>query len=272
MAWFFRRIAQSIPDLKFKLAQAGLPYSEEVFVKRTFKTSVFGVVGLSLFVFPMITEVAQLPFTPVMLLIPFFLVGILFVYMLRYPDSVIMKRQRGISKEIIFAGRFLIIELESGMTIYDAFKNIGKNYPSVGRYFQDVVDKVDLGTDIEVAINESVELTPSADLRKVMWQVLNSLRTGSDVTLALNSVLDQIAREQDILVKEYGRKLNPLAMFYMIIAIIVPSLGMTMFMIMATFMGLDVTLPLLLIAVFLIGFVQFMFLAIIKSSRPPVEL
>ncbi|MFH1134362.1 MAG: type II secretion system F family protein [Nanoarchaeota archaeon] len=272
MASFFKRIAQSMPELKMKLAMAGLPYSEEVFIKRTFMTSIYGVVGLSIFLFPMLTSVAGLEFSPAMLVIPPFLVLILFFYMLRFPDSVIMKRQREISKEIIFAGRFLIIELESGMTIYDSFKDIARNYPAAGRYFQEVIDKVDLGTDIEVAINEAVELTPSQELRKIFWQVLNSLRTGSDVTLGLNSVLDQIAKEQDIMVKEYGRKLNPLAMFYMIMAIIMPSLGMTMFMILATFIGLKVNLTILLILVGVMAFVQFMFVAIIKSSRPPVEL
>lgn len=270
MASIFKRVAASMPDLKFKLAQAGLPYSEEVFIKRTIMLAIYSSVGICLFLFPVITQFVN--FHPAMLLAPPVILMGLFFYLLKFPDSVILKKQRGISKEIIFAGRFLIIGLESGMTIYDSFKDISKNYPMVGRYFQDVVDKVDLGTDIETAINEAVELTPSSDLRKVLWQVLNSLRTGSDVTLALNSVLDQIAHEQDILVKEYGRKLNPLAMFYMIIAIILPSLGMTMFMILATFIGLNVTLSILLVFVLLIGFMQFMFLAIIKSSRPPVEI
>ncbi|MBU0980008.1 MAG: type II secretion system F family protein [Nanoarchaeota archaeon] len=271
MVTIFKRIAESMPELKFKLAQASLSYTPEVFIQRTVMISIYAVVGLSLFVFPVVNSFMS-KFNPALLLIPPVLLVIVFFYMLRFPDSVILKKQRGISKEIIFAGRFLVIGLESGMTIYDAFKNISANYPVVGKYFQDVVDKVDLGTDIETAINEGVELTPSPDLRKVLWQVLNSLRTGSDVTLALNSVLDQIANEQNIMVKEYGRKLNPLAMFFMIIAIIIPSLGMTMFMIMATFIGLTVGLPLLLVFVLLIGFVQFMFVAIIKSSRPPVEL
>ena len=89
---------------------------------------------------------------------------------------------------------------------------------------------------------------------------------------ALSSVFDQIVREQQIAVKEYGRKLNPMAMFYMLIAIIVPSLGTIMLVVMTTFIGFDLSLLILFLIVGFIWFIQFMFLAIIKSSRPPVDM
>jgi hypothetical protein len=46
-------------------------------------------------------------------------------------------------------------------------------------------------------------------------------------------------KEQKISVQDYGKKLNPLAMFYMMIAIIIPSLGVTMIVVLATFLGLN---------------------------------
>jgi predicted neutral ceramidase superfamily lipid hydrolase len=100
---------------------------------------------------------------------------------------------------------------------------------------------------------------------------MNSLKTGTEVGTALNSVIDQIVREQAISVQEYGKKLNPLAMFYMTISIIVPSLGITMLVILATFIGLKVTMPVLLVLAMMIAFVQFMFLSLVRSSRPSIS-
>jgi hypothetical protein len=88
----------------------------------------------------------------------------------------------------------------------------------------------------------------------------------------MNTVIEQIVREQQIEVKEYGRKLNPLAMFYMMAAIIIPSLGTTMLVVLSTFIGLNLSLTVLFVITGLIAFVQFMFLSIIRSMRPPMEI
>jgi len=106
----------------------------------------------------------------------------------------------------------------------------------------------------------------------MLWQLLNSLKTGSSISAALTSVFDQIVREQQIAVKEYGRKLNPLAMFYMMVAVIVPSLGTIMFVVLTTFIGVELDLAMFFIIIAALWFVQFMFLAIIKSSRPAVDM
>jgi len=92
------------------------------------------------------------------------------------------------------------------------------------------------------------------------------------VSKALNTIISQIVRERQIMVKEYGRKLNPLSMFYMMIAVIVPSLGVAMLVIFSSFIGFKLDLAVLMIIVGLVGFIQFMFLAIMRSSRPPIEV
>ncbi|MBW2982868.1 type II secretion system F family protein [Candidatus Woesearchaeota archaeon] len=261
----YRKIARRIPGLGLKLRQARLAETPEEYVKRIFFTALYLTLGILIIAY-------------LFVLSPYVLVGfpilfpMLFAYMAGYVDVKVQKLNNAINQEIIFAGRFLLIELESGVPLYDTFKNLAKNYESIGKYFSEIVEKVDLGTEMEDAINEAIMLTPSPNFRKLLWQVLNSLKTGSDVTDSLNVVIDQIVREQQISVKEYGRKLNPIAMFYMMAAIIVPSLGTTMLIVMATFIGFQLSLPVLLVISGLIGFMQFMFLSIIKTMRPPMEL
>jgi hypothetical protein len=55
------------------------------------------------------------------------------------------------------------------------------------------------------------------------------------------------------------------------IAIILPSLGVTMLVILATFIGFKMSLTTLLGIAGMLAFTQFMFLSMIKSSRPPIS-
>lgn len=265
MTVLYRKIARRIPDLHLKLRQARMYENEEGYIKRIFFTALylsFGILFVGFFFTQSLYSFAALP-----IIFP-----LLFVYFLNYIDMKIEKLNNGINQEIVFAGRFLIIELESGVPMYQTFHNLAKNYPIIGQYFAEIIEKIDLGTTMEDAINEAIILTPSPNLRKVLWQLLNSMKTGSDVTNSLNVVIEQIVREQQIAVKEYGRKLNPLAMFYMMAAIIIPSLGTTMLVVLATFIGFQLSLTVLLFITGLIAFVQFMFLSIIKTIRPPMDL
>ena len=265
----FERIARNFPNLKAKLKKSGMKDEPEEFVKKTFLTAFYMATGIIVFLFLILAKYNVLK--GILFILPPILFIFIFLYMLKLPDTLIGKKEKEISKEIVFAGRYLIIELESGVPLYNAMINISKNYEVIGRYFKEIVDKVDLGTSMEEALNEAVEFIPSSDFRRLLWQILNSLRTGSNIAQSLNGVVDQVVREQAIQVNEYGRKLNPLAMFYMIIAVILPSIGVTMLIILSSFIEFELSLTLLMVIAFFLGFVQFMFLSIVKFSRPAIE-
>jgi archaeal flagellar protein FlaJ len=262
---FFKTVARSMPELKLKLLQARVDQDPEAYLKRTFKTALFLSVSLVIIAFAIMKSPIVIVAFPILFLFSFF-------YFLRFVDVKMQKMSRSIGQEIIFAGRFMIIELESGVTLYDTFLNLTKNYEVLGSFCAEVVEQINLGTTMEDALNDAINRSPSPELRKILWQILNSMKTGADVADSLNAVIDQIVRQQQIDVKEYGRKLNPMAMFYMMMAVIVPSLGTMMLIVLATFMGFSMPLSILLIISGFIGFVQFMFYAMIKSQRPPMEL
>ena len=219
----FQRIAKTFPGLKIKLKQAGMEDKPEDFIKKTFVSAFYMTTGLVIALFLVLAKLNVLKgflffIVPIVFIVMFF-------YMIRLPDVKISKKEREISKEIVFAGRFIIIELESGVPLYNAMLNVSRNYETIGRYFKEITDKVDLGTSMEDALNEAVEFIPSNDFRKILWQIINSIRTGSNVSKSLYSVMEQITKDQMTEVNKYGKKLNPLAMFYRIVAVILPSLG-----------------------------------------------
>jgi flagellar protein FlaJ len=260
----YKLLARTQPDLSRKLQQAGMIDTTEEYIKKVLFNSCTLSIALGFVAFMFVLK--PIAFVFALMITPLF-----FMYFIKYVDVKIEKIKKQIDQEIIYAGRFIIIEIESGVSIYNAIQNVEKNYEYVGKYFGDIINKVYLGTSIEDAINDTMINTPSNNLRKVLWQMMNSMKTGSDIGPSLNSVISQIMKEQQISVQEYGKKLNPMAMFYMMIAIILPSLGVTMIVILATFMGLNISLTVLLGIACMLGFTQFMFLSMIKSSRPPIS-
>ncbi|MBU0757965.1 MAG: type II secretion system F family protein [Nanoarchaeota archaeon] len=250
-----------------------MEFSSEEFVKRTIHTAFMMSFMVMLIVFGFASAYVEKKVIWLVVLIGFPIsVVCMFFYFLQMPTIKIMKLRKSVNKEIVFAGRFLIVELESGVSVFSALKNISKNFEVVGAYFQEIVEKVSVGTTLEGAINEAVDQVPSEALRRILWQIANSIQTGSNIVSPLANVVETLVREQQIEVAEYGRKLNPLAMFYMLIAVILPTLGITLLTIMTLFMGINLTLLHLMVILGLLGFMQFMFLAIINSSRPAIEL
>jgi archaeal flagellar protein FlaJ len=269
----FNNISRWFPTLPEDLRKANIRTIAVDFVKKTFFSALYACLMFEFIIFVLLVKF--IPIKDLCMLVfgslPLFF-AFLFFYFFQLPKVKISRIDREICKEIVFAGRFLIVELESGVPLYDAMKNIGKSYPITGAYFREIVDKINVGTPMEDAVSESIDLSPSPSLTKILWQISNSLRTGSDIASPLKSVVETLIKEQEIAVTEYSRKLNPLAMFYMMIAVIMPSLGVTMLTIVSIFAGIKLDLTILIIISLLIGFVQFMFVNMIKSIRPPVEL
>ncbi|GIU69867.1 MAG: hypothetical protein KatS3mg002_1103 [Candidatus Woesearchaeota archaeon] len=261
----YKRIASKFPDLKTNLMRANSSISPEQYIKETIFFAVFLSLSILIIIFMFIKSLVVFYFFPILFFLMFF-------YALNRVYVIAKKLEQKISKEVVFAGRFLIIELESGIPLYNTFENIGKNYKYVGIYFNNIIEKVKLGTSLEEAINETIEICPSDNLRKILWQILNSISTGADIASALNSVLENIVREQNIAMKEFGNKLNPLAMFYMMIAVIIPSLGITMLIVFSSFVNIKLNLLSLMVIAVAIGLLQLMFLMMIRNSRPNVDI
>ena len=264
------RIAKSFPTLGLKLRQAGIRTTPTQFVRKAAFAS-FYMTTFIVFIIGAVFLKMQILLRLLYFIFPVLFI-ILFLYFMRLPELKILQKEREIDREIVFAGRFLVIELESGVPLYNALLNVEKSYETIGKAIKEIIENVDLGSTMEEAIEEAIELTPSQDFRKLLWQIMNSLKTGADVSSSLNSVVEQITREQIIAVKGYGRKLNPLAMFYMMIAVIVPSLGITMLIVLSSFLSFEMGLLTLLIIAAAIASIQLLFILMIKSSRPSVEI
>lgn len=206
------------------------------------------------------------------------LLGFVIFYMafqtfLNFPTQKGKAGSKNIERDILFAARDMIISLRSGMPLFNAITSISTGYGDASKEFAKIVERVQLGTPLEDAIDQTVSESRSVSFRRIMLQAAVSIRAGADVVSALQSVIDQLSQERIIELRRYGQRLNAIAMFYMLFGIILPSMGIAVVTILTTFIAIfSVDITVLEFALVGIIFLQIVFLELITSSRPVFSL
>ena len=96
---------------------------------------------------------------------------------------------------------------------------------------------------------------PSESLKVLLQRLKDSLSIGVDLKMVLINFIEESAEKKVIEIQGYSKKLNPLVMMYLLLGIVCPSLGVTFFMLGATFINLTPQgLKLILIVIFLTMF------------------
>lgn len=267
---FANKISSYFPLLKRDLRIAHLPYTPLEYINKNFKiTFLYAFLFTILFFFML--QKAKLSF---LLLIPIFVVLLIlfFEYFILSLKAKIRKREREIDKEVLFVGRYMLVKLYSGRPLLEALIETAGSRGIAPKYIKEIVDDISTGSTIEDALNNAMIYSPSDKLRKILFHVNNALQLGIDVTKPLESVLEEITKEEELEIKKYGKKLNTLVIFYMLAAVILPSLGVTMFIVISSFINISISFNELLVLVFFIVVLEFIFIALFKSIRPLVTL
>ncbi|MFH1402657.1 MAG: type II secretion system F family protein [Candidatus Altiarchaeota archaeon] len=196
---------------------------------------------------------------------------VIFFYLTMYPKSIVSKRNKYIERNLLFALRSLLVQIRSGVPIFNAMASIALgNYGPISEEFRNVVEKVNAGQPMVDSLESLALRNPSIYFRRALWQLVNSLKSGSDVGENLEEVIRSLSKEQLVEIGRYKSVLNPIAMMYMMVAVIIPSLGITMLIILSSFPGMEMigkesTFWMLLAGILVL---QFIFLGLIKSKRP----
>jgi flagellar protein FlaJ len=265
-----KRISASMPDLRKKLREAGMNNDPVAFVQGALIGTIVMGLAFTLILF-MLFDLFGIDKTLLVLLFPILLIAS-FMWQLQLPKAKARKRAKLVDRELVFAGRQMLIELKAGVPLFDAMLSISRDYGEVSKEFAKIAERVNAGVPTDLAMHDIAEDNPSMAFKRVLLQLINSIRSGSDVASALESVLDQISREQITEMKAYGQKLNPLGMFYMIFGIIMPSLGIALAIIIFSFLSISITSTILYSVLIPVIIMQYVFLTIIESQKPDYEL
>lgn len=267
---FYRIIASGFPDLKKKMKSAGMIGTPESYVEQAFRGAIFLSLGVGILMFFLTLKLSLSFLVPIMTFI-FLFIG-LFLLNIKRVDVKMLNRAREIDRDVLFAGRFLLVKLNSGKPLINAISDASNSYGVASKYFKEIIRDIELGTPMEEALSNAYKSTPSKRFKKILFQISNSLKIGVDITAPLEATLEEITQEQLIEIQRYGKKLNSIVMFYMLVAIVVPSLGITLFSIIASLVALTLDMGIFGLVLFLLFIVQIMFIAVFKSIRPNLNI
>jgi len=266
---FFEWLASKFPNLDKNLKMAEIDETKENFIKKIFMSSFYMTFSVYIFIDLILLKNGKSILIPT---IGFPIVFILFFfYMNNYLYVKKLNKSREIDKNLIFLGRHMIIAMSSGIPIYNALLSVSTDYGEASKEIKKIINDTELGKSLEDAIRERAMLTPSRNMKRILWQILNSLRTGTDISSSLTSVINQLSNEQMINIKNYGKKINPIAMFYMVLAVILPSLGISMLIIFSSFFPIPFDFKMLIFIGLFLSLIQLMFVSFVKSIRPVVS-
>jgi flagellar protein FlaJ len=190
---------------------------------------------------------------------------------LNYPKIYAARKTKEIEKNLLSAMQDMLVQLNSGVPIFRILVNISSSdYGEVSHEFKKAVTEINSGMPQVEAIESLGNRTSSLYFRRVLWQISNGMRAGSDMVIIIKESIDHLTKEQSIQIQSYGNKLNPIIMFYMLLAVIMPALGITFLTIIASMLNISGSVVnLIFIGIFvMVILLQISFIGIIKTRRP----
>lgn len=247
---FIRSIVQDHPELKTKLKQAASKQTPFQYVYQTFTMTVMSTIAIGFLIFMMTKSnilflFAGLGFT-------LFLIPMIYGFFLGYVDVMIAKKGRELDGDLLFISEYFLVSLESGMPLGNAIQEFSKLDRPGAKFFKKIYTEFTTGKDLERALEEGAKNCPSESLKTLLKRLKDSLSIGVDLKGVLVNFIEESAEKKVIEIRGYSKKLNPLVMMYLLLGVVVPSLGVTFFMLGATFINLTPSgLQLILIVIFL---------------------
>lgn len=190
---------------------------------------------------------------------------------LAYPRVFVMKREKDMEKNLIFALEDISIQLSSGIPLFHILTNISaSNYGELSVEFKKAVKRIGAGEPEAEVLADIGQSNHSVFFKRTLWQISNGLNTGSNMSSIIKESIKTLEDEQMIQIQDYGNKLNPLIMMYMLASVIVPALSVSFITVVSSMMGMGKNLTYgIFIGLFvMVFFFQIMFLGLIKSKRP----
>lgn len=259
------------PFLKLHLHQSNIDYTPQKYLAMCL-ASLFSFFILVCFALTSLLLIFNIKKAFMMgITVAIILAAFAFLQQIFYPKMLANKKIRGIEQNLLPALQNILVQLNSGVPLFTILVNIStEDYGEVSDEFRMAVKEINAGRPQIEALEDMAAKNPSLYFRRAVWQIINGMKAGSNIGSVIEGVIDGLGEEQLLQIRNYGSQLNPLAMFYMLLAVIIPALSVTFVTMISSFLALTETATkMVLWGIYgFILFFQVMFLGIIKSRRP----
>jgi len=267
-------IALFLPNLKSEIAQANINAKKEDVILISLFLAIVNALMVFVIIELIFNDLGKAINQNTLISIALSTVTLIFSIFsnLNYPKLLVIKKIKSTDNALLFALRHVLIKVRSGIPFFDALVSISyNNYGQVSAEFRKVTKDIQAGTS-EVQALEKVSMSNSSFFfRKFIWQVTNSLRAGTDIETALTVIVKNLQEDRYIKIKEFGNKLSPIALMYIIFTVIFPTIILTIFSITSFFFEIEIGLSMFFIVPAVLTLFNFFFMSIINSSMPPLS-
>jgi len=266
-----QKISKFFPFLEVNLIRADSKIDEKEYVAMCLASNIFFFVFISFFISLILSSADVKVYYLIGPLIGLVFSFFVFIEQMFYPKLIANKKTKNIDQNLLAALQSMLVQFNSGVPLFNILVNISKgNYGEVSKEFGKAIKEMNAGKPQLEALEDIATKNPSLFFRRAIWQIINGMKSGADISNVMEEVIRLLSEEQVIQIQNYGSQLNPLAMFYMLIAVIIPSLSITFLIILSSFIAMseEATKMLFFGLYGAVLFLQIIFLGIIKSRRP----
>ena len=152
---YIQGIGAKHPELEAALRKEGIKESLYDFIKRMLIFSVIFTAAISAVAFIVLYKVLGNPSTAILLALMVAAASFMSIFrsFLNFPTAKGRSSSKKVERDILFAARDLIIALRSGMPLFNAITSVSSGYGEASKEFLKIVEKVQLGTPLEDAID-----------------------------------------------------------------------------------------------------------------------
>jgi flagellar protein FlaJ len=268
------KMLETFPSLALSLTQSRMGFEPREYMSVAIFGAVFNFLlftPLVLFVLLMVLQTITFDIILLSVLVGGGIGLVSFLFVVKYPSVRVSRRERESEKKILFVLRDLLIKLKSGISLYDAIVGIAKSdYGIISEEFEITSKEMSAGIPQVEALERMALRNPSENLRRVIWQLGNAIRAGADVTNTITAIVDDLGQEQRVKIKNFGAELNPLAMVYMMMTIIMPTMGITFLIVLSSFASLPIDETIFYMILLMLLMFQVMFIGMVRSRREEI--
>ena len=188
-----------------------------------------------------------------------------------YPAIELKKISVKESRDLLFALREMTMGVKSGVPLFSTVRNVGNaDYGYVSQDFRWVTQQIESGVPEREALKLLAVKTESEYLKRAVWQLVNAMESGAGMGDALAGIVSSAEEYIYRDIKNYSSNLNFLMLIYMLVAVVVPSLGVTFLVLLSAFGDLGVTIESILMLIGISAAIQIAMIGYMSTTRPEV--
>ena len=258
--------------LKTELIQANIDIKPERYINMALFTSIYFFIIMGLASLAVLILVNLMTYIPIALGIAFLFSCFMFFYITSYPRLCSIRRIKELEGSLLTALRHILIKIRSGVPLFQALVSLSEGYGELSKEIKYLVEKVNAGVSLDSALEETAAKNPSVYFRRALLQISTTIKSGADLNNTMTSLIQFVSQAITINAKKYGRELNFWSVFYLVISIIFPAIGLSFLVMLSAYIGINLSIYVFIVIGIAFTLLQFLFVGIMNSRRPSLVI